>query len=155
VPKERPLSEYSWPKPVPCSNIPVWAQARDARYALAVEALSTKIVQNQEDHHEYRKITKVRVVDSLKESAPAPWLPGAIVNADNRQWFDEASLSSQDEPLVPGRRYVVFLNVDDRRLKFITKDSPLSFERCGVRDDTPEIRRELEKGFAQNDSLKP
>jgi len=47
VPKERPLSEYPLPKPVPCSNIPVWAQARDAHYALAVEALSTKIVQDR------------------------------------------------------------------------------------------------------------
>ena len=154
MPKERPLSEYSWPKPVPCSNIPVWAQARDAHYALAVEALSTKIVQNQEDHNEYRKVTKVRVVDSLKEPAPAPWLPGAIVNADNHHWFEKARLS-EDLHLVPGKRYIVFPNGNDSKRELVTKDSPLRFERCGVREDTPEIRRELEKGFAQNDTLNP
>jgi len=38
------------PSPIPCSNIPVWAQARDARYVLAVEAPSTKIVKEQEDY---------------------------------------------------------------------------------------------------------
>jgi hypothetical protein len=26
--------------------------------------------------------------------------------------------------------------------------------RCGVQEDTPEVRRELEKGFAQNDNLR-
>jgi hypothetical protein len=154
VPKERPLSEYSLPKPVPCSNIPVWAQARDAHYALAVEALSTEIVQDQETHQLYRKVTKVRVVDSLKGPAPAPWLPGAIVNADNREWFSKAWLSD-DLHLVPGRRYIVFPIGNDSRHELVTKDTPLSFERCGVRDDTPEIRREVERGFAQNDTLNP
>jgi hypothetical protein len=153
VPKERPLSEYSMPKPPPCSSIPVWAQARDAHYALAIEALSTKIVKNQDNDREYRKVTKVRVVNSLKE--PAPWLPGAIVNADNREWFDKDWLSSQDEHLVPGKRYIVFPIGNDSRQELVTKDSPLSFERCGVLEDTPEIRREFEKGFAQNDTLRP
>lgn len=152
VPKERPLSGYSSPKPIPCSDIPIWAQARDAHYALAVEALSTKIVQNQADHNEYRKVTKVRVVDSLKD--PAPWKPGTIANADNRQWFEKTFLP-EDLHLAPGRRYIVFPSVDDRRLKFVTKDSSISFGRCGVREDTPAVRRELEKGFAQNDALKP
>jgi hypothetical protein len=150
VPKERPLSEYSMPKPAPCSNIPVWAQARDARHVLVVEALSTKIVKNQENDREYRKVTKVRFINSLKE--PAPWLPGAIVNADNREWFEKDWLSSQYQPLVSGRRYIVFASGEP---ELVSKESPISFERCGVQEDTPEIRRELEKGFAQNDTLKP
>ena len=75
VPKERPLPEYSMRMPPPCSSIPVWAQARDAHYVLAVEALSTKILKNQENNREYRKVVEVRVVSSLKD--PAPWLPGA------------------------------------------------------------------------------
>ena len=153
VPKPRPFPGPPPTLPIPCSNIPVWAQARDARYALTIEALSTKIVKNQEIDRLYRKVTKVRVVNSLKE--PAPWLPGAIVNADNLEWFDKAFLSSQSEQLVPGKRYVVFPIGNDSRQEFVTKDSPLSFERCGVREDTPEIRRELEKGFAQNDTLNP
>jgi len=98
-------------------------------------------------------------VDSLK--GPAPWQPGAIVNADNLQWFDKASLSKDlslvpgNLSLVPGRRYVVFPDLDDSKLGLVTKDTPLSFERCGAREDTPEIRRELERGFAQNDRLNP
>jgi len=154
MPKERPLTEYSMPKPIPCGNIPVWAQARDASYVLAVEALSTKIVKNHEDYGEsYRVESKVQVVDSFKE--PAPWLPGAIVNADNLQWFGDALPPSEAELLVPGRRYIVFVFGNDDRTQLVTKDSPLSFERCGVKQDTPEIRRELEKGFAQNDTLRP
>ncbi len=156
TPPPRPESDPSVPKPslpVSCSNIPVWAQARDAHYVLAVEALSTKIVEDQEIHQLGRKVTKVRVVNSLKE--PAPWLPGTIVDADNREWFDKDSLSSQYQPLVPGRRYIVFAIGNDSRQELVTKDSPLSFDRCGVQEDTPEIRRDIEKGFAQNDTLRP
>jgi hypothetical protein len=73
----------------------------------------------------------------------------------NREGFDKDWLSSQDEHLVPGRRYIVFPIGNDSRQEHVTKDSPLSFERCGVLEDTPEVRRELEKGFAQNDTLRP
>jgi hypothetical protein len=142
--------------PPPCSSIPVWAQARDARYVLAVEAISTKIVKGQEKYGgEYRReVTQVRVVSSLKE--PAPWLPGAIVSADLLYWLDhELSLWGEAEHLVPGRRYIVFPIGNDRRDQHVTKDSPLKFERCGVQEDTPGIRRDVEKGFAQNDTLNP
>jgi hypothetical protein len=149
-PKERPLTEYSGPKPITCSNIPVWAMARDARYVLAVEALSEKIVEQGEYH---REVAKVRVVSSLKE--PVPWLPGAIVNTDHIYWSKAASPSSENQHMVPGRRYIVFAIGNDERTQLVTKDSPLSFERCGVREDTPETRRDLEKGFAQNDTLRP
>jgi hypothetical protein len=152
-PPPEPEASYKPSLPVPCTSIPVWAQARDARYVLAVEALSTKIVKDQENDRLYRNVVKVRVVNSLKQ--PAPWLPGAIVDADNRQWFDKNSLSSQEEDLVPGRRYIVFATGNDDRRQLVTKDSPLSFERCGMQEDTPETRRELEKGFAQNDTLEP
>ncbi|QNI37445.1 hypothetical protein [Edaphobacter albus] len=152
-PKERPLSEYSEPKPIPCSKIPVWAQARDARYVLSVEALSTKIVKNQEDDRKYRKAATVRVVNSLKE--PAPWLPGTIVSTNDLYWEIDDLPSSEAEHMVPGRRYIVFAIGNDDRTQLVTKDSPLSFGRCGVRKDTPEVRRELEKGFAQNDTLNP
>jgi hypothetical protein len=152
-PKERPLTE-PMPKPTPCNNIPVWAMARDARYVLAVEALSTKTVKIHEDYGDYhREVTKVRVVSSLKE--PAPWLPDTIVNTNHLYWDNDPSPSSEDEHLVPGRRYIVFAIGNDDRMQLVTKDSLLSFERCGVREDTPETRRELEKGFAQNDTLKP
>jgi hypothetical protein len=145
--KPSPMSEKS-------CDIPVWAMARDARYVLAVEALSTKIVKAREDYGEYhREVAKVRVVSSLKE--PAPWLPGAIVSAHLLNWLNDAMPSGETEHLIPGRRYIVFAIGNDQRDQIITKDSPLRFERCGVQEDTPEIRRELEKGFAQNDTLNP
>lgn len=150
VPKERPLTEYSLPKPMPCSTIPAWAMARDARYVLAVEALSAKIVGLGEHP---REVAKVRVVSSLKE--PAPWLPGAIVDTDHVYWPEDVSPSREEEHFVPGRRYIVFAIGNDRRDQMITKDSPIRFERCAVQEDTPEIRRDLEKGFAQNDTLNP
>jgi len=142
VPKERPLSEYSLPKLPPCSSIPAWAMARDARYVLAVEALSAKI----EPGEHPREVAKVRVVSSLKE--PAPWLPGAIVDAEQFYW-------GEAEHLIPGRRYIMFAIGNDDRTQMITKDSPIRFDLCGVQEDTPEIRSELKDGFAQNDTLSP
>jgi hypothetical protein len=41
IPPPRPDSSYVMPIPPPCSKIPVWAHARDVRYALAVEVLPT------------------------------------------------------------------------------------------------------------------
>ena len=150
--KEDELKQISLPQKT--CNVPVWALARDARYVLAVEALSTKIEKVHEDHGDYlREVAKVRVVSSLKETAP--WLPGAIVSTNHLYWLKDASPSSEDEHLVPGRRYIVFTIGNDDRTQLVTKDSPISFERCGVQEDTPEVRRELEKGFAQNDTLKP
>ena len=157
VPIPPPLPSVPKPPPLPppCGNIPVWAQARDARYVLAVEVLWTKIEKVHENYTEYyREVAKVRVVGSLKE--PAPWLPGAIVSTNHPYWEKDDDLpSSEDEHLVPGRRYIVFAVGNDDRTQLVTKDSPISFERCGVHEDTPEIRHELEKGFAQNDTLNP
>lgn len=148
--KKDELKQISLPQK-PC-DIPAWALARGARYVLAVEALSTKVAKVHEDYADFhREVAKVRVVSSLKE--PAPWLPGAIVDTRN-EWFD-ASSSNEAEHFVPGRRYIVFAIGNDERIQHVTKDSPVRFERCGVREDTPEIRRELEKGFAQNDTLRP
>jgi hypothetical protein len=150
--KEDELKQSSLPEKA--CDIPVWAMARDARYVLAVEALSTKIVKSHENYVElHREVATVRVVSSLKE--PAPWLPGVIVDAHLLYWLNDASPTSEDEHLVPGRRYIVFAIGNDDRSHLVTNDSPLSFERCGVQEDTPEMRRELEKGFAQNDTLHP
>jgi hypothetical protein len=97
-------------------------------------------------------MARVRVVTSLKE--PAPWLPGAIVSAYPFGGSDYPPFE-EGEYLVPGRRFIVFPIGNDRRDQLVTKDSPIRLDRCGVQEDTPEIRRELEKGFAQNDTLNP
>jgi hypothetical protein len=147
IPPPRPASSYVMPTPPPCSKIPVWAHARDVRYALAVEVLSTTA---DDQKYDPRK-TNVRVVTSLKE--PAPWLPGATVPAylyGNRDTPPE-----EGQGLVPGKRFIVFPIGNDEKHDILTKDSPIKLDRCGVLEDTPEIRRELEKGFAQNDTLHP
>jgi hypothetical protein len=140
--------EYqSSPVPPPCSKIPVWAHARDVRYALAVEVLPT----TADDQKYDPGMTKVRVVTSLKE--PAPWLAGAIVRAYH--YGNGHIPPEKDEELVPGKRFILFPVGNDEKHDILTKNSPIKLDRCGVQEDTPEIRSELEKGFAQNDTLRP
>jgi hypothetical protein len=135
------------PIPPPCSNIPVWAHARDVRYALAVEVLPTTADDKKFDPLK----AKVRVVTSLKE--PAPWLPGAIVSAYP---YGNGNIPPEEgQGLVHGKRFIVFPIGNDEKHDILTKESSIKLDRCGVLEDTPEIRRELEKGFAQNDTMNP
>ncbi len=93
----------------------------------------------------------MRVVTSLKE--PAPWLPDAIVSAYS---YGSGYIPlEKGQELVPGKRFIVFPVGNDEKHDILTKDSPIKLDRCGVLEDTPEIRRELERGFAQNDTLRP
>jgi hypothetical protein len=135
----------------PCS-VPVWALARDARYVLAVQALSTSTEKIGGEQDWYQEAAQVRVVASLKE--PVPWPLGAVVTTHpNGAYRFQPSINP--EHLVPGKRYLVFPLGNDQRDRLLTKDSPITLERCGVQEDTPETRRELEFGFAQNDTLNP
>ncbi|WP_433972414.1 hypothetical protein [Tunturiibacter lichenicola] len=131
----------------PCSSIPVWAHARDIRYALAIEVLPTIA---DDKKYDPRK-TNVQVVTSLKE--PAPWLPGAIVPAYS--YGSGYIPPEKGQELVPGKRFIVFPVGNDERHDILTKESPIKLDRCGVLEDTPALRRELERGFAQNDTLRP
>jgi hypothetical protein len=148
--KEDELKQSSSPEK-PC-DVPVWALARDARYVLAVEALTTKMEKIGWEQDWFQEATKVRVIASLKE--PAPWPLGAVVTANPYARYEPLP-PADAEHLAPGKRYLVFPIGNDQRDRLVTKNSPITLERCGVQDDTPENRRELEKGFAQNDSLRP
>lgn len=146
-----PMSAPPFP---PCNKIPVWAQVRDARYVLTVEVLPTKVVkktlngsENQQDG------ARVRIIDSLKE--PAPWLPGTLASMRSRDAYQTASSFNAVEPMLPGKRYIVFPIGNDRRDQVVTKDSPLTFDHCALREDTLEIQQELHKGLEQNDSMNP
>jgi hypothetical protein len=147
IPPPRPESSYVMPIPPPCSKIPVWAHARDVRHALAIEVLPTTA---DDQKYDPRK-AKVRVVTSLKE--PAPWLPGAIVSA--LSYGSGYIPPEKGQDLVAGQRFIVFPVGNDEKHDILTKESPIKLDRCAVLEDTPEIRRELEKGFAQNDTLNP
>jgi hypothetical protein len=135
----------------PCS-VPVWALARDTRYVLVVEALSTKTEKIERLQDWFQESAQVRVIASLKE--PVPWPLGAVVTAyPNVRYHSHPPADA--EHLVPGKRYIVFPVGNDQRDRLLTKDSNITLERCGVQEDTPEIRHELEIGFAQNDTLTP
>ena len=141
--------EESYAKPCP---IPAWALARDARYVLAVEAGASKTEKVERDPDWSQETAQVRVIASLKE--PVPWPIGTIVKAHpNRAYRSQPPANA--EHLLPGKHYIVFPLGNDRRDRMLTKDSPISLERCGVQEDTTEIRHQLEIGFAQNDTLNP
>ncbi|HXR39236.1 MAG TPA: hypothetical protein VN776_09085 [Terracidiphilus sp.] len=148
----------------PC-DIPLWAIARDTHYVLIVESLSRRIVKEPgfafvgakgtfENGRDFEKEeAQVKILTSLKGTPP--WTKETVVLAypyvgtNNVPATHEAS-----EHLFPGKRYIVLPVGDDRRDQVLTKESPIELDRCGVWEDTPENRRELEKGFAQNDELR-
>jgi hypothetical protein len=133
-------------------SVPVWALARDARYVLAVEALSSVKEKLEQEQGWFQEATQVRVDASLKE--PVPWAFGALVMAHPYGRF-QVQPSPQAEHMIPGKRYIVFPIGNDRRDQRLTRYSSIELERCGVQEDTPEIRKQLEIGFAQNDNLNP
>jgi hypothetical protein len=67
----------------------------------------------------------------------------------------------QAERLELGKRYLI-LPIEETYGTIEPFDSPnepsveprIGLPRCGVQEDTPEVRRQLEKGFAQNDNLR-
>jgi hypothetical protein len=135
--------------PKPC-GIPIWALARDSPYALSVDALSSSQRRKPDDE---REVDRVKIVASLKGAAP--WIAGTIVDALTYPGDLTYPPFEEPEHLLPGKRYIVFpVGMDRRDDPVLTKDSPLDLRRCAVQEDTPENRRELEKGFAQNDALR-
>jgi len=152
-PKERPLTDRL-PPPPSCDKIPVWTQARDAGYVMAINVISTKIQTDHEPYGDYHsQLAEARVVDSLKE--PGPWQTGTLVKIQSDRALEVLS-EYHAERMVPGRRYLVFVYADVKRVRQLpNKDWPMVYQPCWLREDTPEVRRELEKGFAQNDTLRP
>ena len=57
--------------------------------------------------------------------------------------------------MIPGKQYIVFPEeIIYGKREGRSDDSLIGPGTCGVQEDTPEVRRELEKGFAQNDHLR-
>jgi hypothetical protein len=141
-PSRTPQMEIPTP-PRPC-DIPVWALGRDHNTVFAVQALSTSQIKSWDGLHE---VSKVRIISTLKGS---PWRNGLVLDVlPYPQDPDDESMSIR-ERLTPGKSYL--LVYED---PFDDPPGPwLNLNRCGVQQDTPEIRRELEKGFAQNDNLR-
>ena len=130
-------------------DIPVWTMARDARYVLLVEALSTEKASEQAPGQD---TFKIRLLASLKE--PSPWVLGSTTDAYTFAAAGGRPLP-EAERVVAGKRFVVFPVGNDRRDQLVTKDSPIVLTRCGVQVDSPKTRRQLSTGFSQNDALSP
>jgi hypothetical protein len=119
-----------------CSSL-LWAVARDSGTAFVVDVLS--ISQEKGQNGPY-PMAKMRVAEYLK--GDALWPVGSVLDAPV-------------EEMIPGKRYVVLpQEVTYGKRDRYKDESEIVPVRCGVQEDTPEVRRELEKGFAQNDNLR-
>jgi hypothetical protein len=129
---------YFPPPPYSC-DIPLWAVARDSGTVVVVDVLS---VSEKKETNYPRGVAKARVVSYLKGASR--WPVGSVLNV-GAAW-----------QMTPGKRYVIlpsefFYGKPDESGNESDAIAPV---RCGVQKDTPEVRRELEKGFAQNDNLR-
>lgn len=148
----------SFPQPPrrPC-DIPIWALGRDTVSVFVVDAIPTV---EQEDPIYQKKLSeneivpeveveeaRVRIIEQLKGSHA--WQPGTVVDA--RTYLNRYStpLPQMAEKLSKGKRYILLSSGD-----YQGGDRMLFVDSCGVQEDTPEVRRELENGFAQNDKLR-
>jgi hypothetical protein len=118
-----------------CNSL-LWAVARDSGTAFVVDVLS--ISQEMGPNGPY-PMAKIRVAEYLK--GDALWPVGSVINAPA-------------EGMDPGKRYVVLPDeITYGKRDRYEDESEIVPVRCGVQQDTPEVRRELGKGFAQNDNL--
>jgi hypothetical protein len=145
--------------PKPC-DIPVWALGRDAASILAVNVLSMSEVKNQYDGSLYEK-AEVRLTEILK--GKTPWNAGTILVAYPYSGERINPPLNPPEVLVPGRRYLALVLYSFNPNRWDNDPTPpgtidgvpgISLERCGVVDDTPQNRLELQRGISQNDQLR-
>jgi hypothetical protein len=115
----------------------LWAVARDAGTVLIADVLSVKQAKGYNGPYQ---LAKVKINDYLKGGAYGPLGSLRFVEA---------------KEMIPGKQYIVFPEEDTygKRDRY-SDDSLIVPCTCGVQEDTPENRRELEKGFAQNDHLR-
>lgn len=141
--------------PKPC-DIPIWALARDSGTVLLVDALSAQQPDAEDPSTEW---ATTKVVAFLK--GKPLWPPGTTVKVLPFQGERAFPPFEQADRLEKGKRYVI-LPIEETygSLGLLTSpDKPsgvphISLPRCGVQEDTTEIRHELEQGFAQNDNLR-
>jgi hypothetical protein len=129
--------------PRPC-DIPIWALGRDYNAVYAVQALSTSHLNGSDGPHE---VDRAKIISTIKG---AQWRNGLVMDVLPYPDSPDDPAMAIRERLIPGKSYL--LVYED------TFDDPpgpkLPLDRCGVQEDTPEVRHELEKGFAQNDNLR-
>jgi hypothetical protein len=119
-----------------CKNL-LWAVTRDAGTVLVADVLTVK---QEKGYNGMYQLASVKIDSYLKGGAYGPLGSVRTIKA---------------EEMVPGKQYIVFPEefTYGKRDPY-GDDSLIVPGTCGVQQDTPENRRELEKGFAQNDNLR-
>jgi len=140
--------QHKWDKPKGC-DIPLWALGRDRTDVMVVDAVATSMKPGWNGPYE---VDRVRIISSLK--GELLWQVGREIEMAPFSGESNMPPAQAAEHMTPGRRYVVIPNEDYDGNPMINSDeNVVVLGRCGVHDDTQEVRRELEKGFAQNDTL--
>jgi hypothetical protein len=134
--------------PMPC-DLPVSALGRDATSVLEIKVVSIGAQKEPPDSlypsGRTFETAKVQILSELKgaKSWPLNVTTDAVPYAYDVNYPEKAA-----EHFEVGKRYLVLLDSENQ------PETLLSIPRCGVFPDTPEVRAELAKGFAQNDVLR-
>jgi hypothetical protein len=130
------------PLPLDC-GVPVFARGRDAGQILSVTAVSES--QERQPGEIIFEKASVRLNGVLK--GETGYKPGELISVTSRSDSSYSPLAIET-PLTPGKQFLLIPVYRE------DKSHPLELERCLVLPDTPETRNQLEKGIAQNDSLR-
>jgi hypothetical protein len=133
-------SEYA-PPPLAC-RVPLFARGREAGQILSVTALSES---QERGPGEVIEKASVRLNGVLK--GETEYKPGELIAVTSRSYAPYSPLVIET-PLTPGKQFLLLAVYRE------DKSHPLELERCLVLPDTPETRKQLEAGMAQNDSLR-
>jgi hypothetical protein len=129
------------PLPLAC-RVPLFARGRDAGQILSVTALSES--QERQPGEVIEKAT-VRLNSVLK--GETEYKPGELIAVTSRS-DSRYSPNEIETPLNSGKQFLLLTVYREN------KSYPLELSRCLVLSDTPEVRKQLEAGMAQNDSLR-
>ena len=130
----------------PCT-VPIFALGRDASNVLAVEVLTThfQLQSVPEGHTLTIERARIGLQSRLKGTANLPASPFDVVPFSAS--LDEPG--EKGEALEAGKRYIILPDSYEEDGAF-TPNLP----HCGVFPDTPDIRSQLERGFAEEDKLR-
>ena len=146
------IDQQSKSLPPKACDIPIWALARDNGTVVVVDALSS----SKEDIGGW---AEVRVVGYLKGAEH--WPVGSKMRVRTFGGRSTEPPYALNEDMKAGERYVIlpdefFYGKPEAYSPPSDADGgpQISLPRCGLHPDTPEVRGEMEKGFAQNDNLR-
>jgi hypothetical protein len=118
-------------------HIPVFVLGREAANILSVTLLTP--IPKQTPSNEFNRTATVRFDSTVKGAAV--YHSGEAINVETR------SYGGHIPSLTPGEHFLLLSQYRER-------EQTLDLGRCLVLPNTPEVRAELQRGIAQNDSLR-